>query len=201
MKTARFIPIALVLLSAGGVRAADLLEAARSNDLDQTRTLLARGADVERTDAGGNTSLIIAAASGHTEVVRLLLAHGARVDARGRIGNTALLCAAQEGHAETAALLLAAGADAAAANTYGSTPLQSAVGLGHAEVAAVLRAASQSPWMATGGLPQRVVYAAISVVALVGVPLLTARLASASFATANQQAIFTHITTQRRSAL
>lgn len=43
------------------------------------RVLLEAGADVERAEECGFTSMLVAAAQGHTETVAMLCRHGARV--------------------------------------------------------------------------------------------------------------------------
>lgn len=54
-----------------------LYYAAGKGDLDLVEALLARGAEVERSNDAGNTPLMLAAARGHLDVVKRLLAAGA----------------------------------------------------------------------------------------------------------------------------
>jgi len=181
MNRTLIIIAAATLLAAGAGAAGDLPDAVRSGDNARVEALLAQGTPADQPDLEGNTSLMIAAAQGRTEMVRLLMAHGADVDARGRIGNTALLYAAQEGHAETVSVLLAGGADVRAANAYGTTALASAAGLGHADVAALLQAATAPPFLARHQVAGQLLETLCALVALVAVPVLTARLAYISF--------------------
>ena len=51
----------------------DILDAAYFGDVDDIRTLLDNGVDVNTTDRDGNTSLHMAAMGGHTDCVGLLL--------------------------------------------------------------------------------------------------------------------------------
>jgi ankyrin repeat protein len=61
-------------------------------------TLLAHGADVRATDAGGHTALHHAAFRDDVALVNTLLAHGADPAARTRGGKTALVIAEEQGH-------------------------------------------------------------------------------------------------------
>lgn len=64
--------------------------------------LLAHGADVRATDAGGHTALHHAAFRDDVGLVNTLLAHGADPAARNRDGKTALALAEEHGHAAVA---------------------------------------------------------------------------------------------------
>ena len=65
-------------------------------------TLLAHGADVSATDAGGHTALHHAAFRDDVGLVNTVLAHGADSTARNRDGKTALALAEERGHAAVA---------------------------------------------------------------------------------------------------
>jgi ankyrin repeat protein len=54
-----------------------LYYAAGKGDLELVEALLARGAELDRSNDAGNTPLMLAAARGHLEVVKRLLAAGA----------------------------------------------------------------------------------------------------------------------------
>jgi ankyrin repeat protein len=62
-------------------------------------TLLAQGADVRATDAGGHTALHHAAFRDDVALVNTVLAHGADPTTRNRDGKTALAIAEERGHA------------------------------------------------------------------------------------------------------
>jgi uncharacterized protein len=64
--------------------------------------LLARGADVRATDAGGHTALHHAAFRDDVTLVNTVLAHGADPTARNRDGKTALAIAEKRGHTAVA---------------------------------------------------------------------------------------------------
>ena len=68
-----------------------LIEAARSGDVERVVQALAAGAQVDSRDATGATALMIAAHGGHLEAVRALLAAGADVNATDAVGWSALV--------------------------------------------------------------------------------------------------------------
>jgi ankyrin repeat protein len=117
-----------------------LLTAVKEGRVDDVRTLLDEGADVEAKTERGLTALGFAAARGHIEVVRLLLEQGADVEAKTEGGLTALMAAAALGHIEVVRLLLEQGADVNAETEGGKkTALSFAEQRGHTEVVNLLR--------------------------------------------------------------
>jgi ankyrin repeat protein len=72
-----------------------LHDAARSGNLDRTKALLDRGADVNKKSGYGQTALHRAASHGHEQVVALLLERGADVNLKDDAGRTALYLAAE----------------------------------------------------------------------------------------------------------
>jgi ankyrin repeat protein len=102
-----------------------LIEAARSADVEGVKRLLATGVDPNRTP--GLPPLMAAIVQPrrpeHLEIMRLLLAAGADVNGRAPHGGTALLQAAGFLDREAVALLLAAGADPNLVDRRGVSPL------------------------------------------------------------------------------
>ena len=108
---------------------------------DIVEALLAAGADTEKTDMEGYTTLVWAAMKGHIEVVEALLAAGADKEKADEGGCTALMRAARWGHIRVATALVAAGADTEKADGQGHTALMKAAMEGHIRVAEALVAA------------------------------------------------------------
>ena len=102
--------------------------------------VLQAGADPNRTNALGQTALMIATENGCPKAVQALLDAGANVDATDPEGETVLHLACQRGDGKIAARLTAAGAKLDATNRAGRTPLDVAVWEGREEVAQQLRA-------------------------------------------------------------
>lgn len=86
-------PLAEIAL--GGSTA--LLFAARSNDVESAKLLVAAGADVNDTEADGNTALVVAVHSGSASVATVLLDHKANPNAS-PLGYTALHAAVLRGY-------------------------------------------------------------------------------------------------------
>lgn len=127
--------VQLLLDSGANVRLKDqdgwtaLMCAARRGWAAVIRQLLEKGADVNESNSGRDTPLILSAMSS-SEAVRLLIEAGAKVNAVGKNGRTALLVAARWGCPETVRILLKRGADAHARDKFGRTALTEAAGTG-----------------------------------------------------------------------
>lgn len=107
-----------------------LMIAAWQGNLAMMELFVARGADVNRTNALGEDALMHASLRGRQEAAQWLLERGAKPE-RGPRRWTALHYAAFSGHAELAAFLVSRGADLNARSANGSTPLMMAVYEGH----------------------------------------------------------------------
>ncbi|MFM2303206.1 MAG: hypothetical protein RLZZ135_613, partial [Cyanobacteriota bacterium] len=89
-----------------------LIQSARQGNDRQVSTALARGAQVNTTDAQGTTALMFAAQKGFTRIVDLLIEAGADLNIhRSQFGTTALMLAAAARQVEIVRLLLARGVD------------------------------------------------------------------------------------------
>ena len=101
-----------------------LNEAAAMGDLDLVKSLIGKGAKVNRReDSFFKTPLHRAAMSGHIEVVKVLLAKGADIDARDSDGYSALHHAVEGGRVEVVELLIDKSADVNVINRRGISPL------------------------------------------------------------------------------
>ena len=123
----------LMTMTAGGVNATPLMEAAYEAVLESVQVLLGAGASLVRRNERGRTALMYSLLSKSTDaaavlsVVGVLLAAGADVYARDLAGNSPLHHLAMHSHAQpwaapAARLLLASGADVSTANSAGVTP-------------------------------------------------------------------------------
>ena len=109
----------------------ELLKAAEDGDVAKVQSALARGANVNARDGGGNTPLMIAVVSkGSTAIVKALLAKGADINARNEVSQTALYLAARGGYVEIVDILAAKGADLNSKDVQGKTPLMVAISAG-----------------------------------------------------------------------
>ena len=121
-----------------------LMFAAWFGDLPMMDLLVARGADVNKANALGESALMHAAWRGNLEAVRWLLAKGARVNS-GSMRWSPLHYAVFAGHWEVANQLLLSGADINARSTNGSSVLMMAVYEGHEPLVRRLLARGADP--------------------------------------------------------
>ena len=82
-----------------------LLQAADKGHLEQVKTLLKKGTDVNAKDQSGQTALMAAAGRGHLEMVKLLIDKRADVNAGDENGRTALMEAAMSGKLQIVEIL------------------------------------------------------------------------------------------------
>ena len=102
---------------------------------------IACGADIDRRDDEGRSTLFVAAKFGNVAIVEKLLAAGADSGQSNIAGCSPLRVAAKQGFTDVVRALLAAGADVNGPNNDGATALDGALCEGHAETAGVLAAA------------------------------------------------------------
>ena len=103
-----------------------LHEAAAKGDIEQIKSLLSKGADVNAKDDRGMTPLHEAAYYGQKEVAKLLIAKGANVSSKDTSGQTPLHKAVTFGSILVSELLVAGGADVNVRDDRGNTPLHTA---------------------------------------------------------------------------
>ena len=105
----------------------DILDASYFGEIDDIRTLLDNGIDVNTKDRDCNTPLHMAVLGGHTNCVGLLIEKKANVDAVNSEGNNTLHLAVATAPPECIVLLLKAGAPVNSHNNNGDTPLDYAI--------------------------------------------------------------------------
>jgi ankyrin repeat protein len=89
----------------------NLIFAAKKGLLEDTRSAISSGADINKKRNDGATPLLIASLNGHTEIVKLLLESGADNSIADDYGFTPLLIASQKSHIEIVKMLLESEAD------------------------------------------------------------------------------------------
>jgi len=131
----------LILVLALSTGCNDLQIAAREGNLQQVKTLIESGFNVNSaTLLKHETALHLAAENGHADVVKYLLEKGARVNSRAEGGDTPLHRASYYGHVDTMKILLENGAGVSEKGTGCGTPLQWAAQAGRIDAAKLLLA-------------------------------------------------------------
>jgi ankyrin repeat protein len=116
-----------------------LIKAIEEGRMDDVRSLIAKGADVNDTTQNGLTALMQAAMGSaylpdNAAVVKMLLEKKARVDAQDKRGQTALHHAIAEGKPDAANVLLDAKANLNIKDAAGMTPLLAAIEYGRSPI-------------------------------------------------------------------
>ena len=123
----------LVVTTAAGASDVPLVDAAKSQDADAVRALLAEGGDVDATQPDGATALHWAAYRDDLVTTDLLIAAGADVNVANELGATPLWLAADNGSATMVKRLLDAGANPNVSLSEGETPVMTASRTGSAD--------------------------------------------------------------------
>jgi ankyrin repeat protein len=131
---------ALLLLAAGALSAEDvrLVDAAKAQDTEQVRTLLAAHVDANVRSADGTTALLWAAHWNALQTAALLVRAGADANIANAFRMTPLVQACTNGSAAFVALLLKAGANPNTPAGTGETPLMTCARSGAAEAIRLL---------------------------------------------------------------
>jgi ankyrin repeat protein len=111
----------------GGGSEEDLVRDIEANNVKQVKRELNQDASlINKTDANGNTMLMIACQSKNLAIVKVLLEMGAHgtINRQNAIGNTALHIACKNGYAAIASVLVLNGADLTIKNVLGKTPIE-----------------------------------------------------------------------------
>ena len=119
-----------------------LTAAVLSGHQNTLKALLAAGADINRTDRNGLTTLMHAAQLGYPSALSLLIDSGANLKTRDGQGRTPLMRAASEGHYDAVKLLLEHGANPGTEDNQGMSAVDWARFGGHQLVLDLLTAAT-----------------------------------------------------------
>jgi ankyrin repeat protein len=123
-----------------------LVEAAAEGDTQALRTLLRKGADPNRRDAGGLTALIVSVRAGCVPAVEMLLRHGADPNLRGGVNRwTPLMHAIHKNQPGAAQALLDGGAQVDSRGRSGETALMMAAGYGYTPLVELLLERGANP--------------------------------------------------------
>lgn len=115
------------LFQMGGGPEDDLVNAIETNDITKLKVQLKQDASlINKTDANGNTMLMIACKSKNLGIVKTLLEMGAQgsINKQNAVGDTALHIACKNGYAAIASVLVLNGADLTIKNVLGKTPIE-----------------------------------------------------------------------------
>ena len=130
--------VAALALAVNAHAQSPLADRVQAGDSRMAMELVARGADVNQTQADGTTPLHWAVYRFDRELVQTLLKKGARVNLVNRYGSSPLSEAVRVANLEIAGMLLEAGADPNVTNEDGQTPLMLAARTGNVALATLL---------------------------------------------------------------
>ncbi len=131
---------ALCFLSVANTQSAlaNLVEDARTNNVDAVVAAIAAKEDVKQHSADGTTALHWAVYNGNVELTKVLIKAGAEVKARNDYGSSPMSEAGVLGSTSLLKLLLDAGADVESPTLEGQTALMSTVRTPHVDAARLL---------------------------------------------------------------
>lgn len=120
-----------------------IINAVFRNHLDELRSAISEGLDVNEQDNDGRTALIHAAIDNRVDAASILIDANAKINIQDKLGNTALHYASQDFHLGMAELLVQRGALVDLVDMHGNSPLWRAVfnSKGRGEMIALLLSA------------------------------------------------------------
>jgi ankyrin repeat protein len=133
-------PLLLVMTVGMAGERLSLMDAAKTGNLAEAKSLIAQKSDVNQADEEGATPLHWAVQRNDSKMVDLLIRSGAKVRATNRYGVASLELAAVNGNADVVTRLLDAGAEVDLIGPSGQTPLMSAARTGIVPAVKVLLA-------------------------------------------------------------
>ena len=136
------VVLTINLAACTGNSSEELVQAAKSGNIETVTMLLEAGADVNAKDSEHQSSALMwAAHEGHTDIMNLLIEHGANIDEQRSTGETAFWFTAQKGQLEAMKILVSHGADINVVGREGKTALDIASQNGYQEIVGYLREA------------------------------------------------------------
>jgi len=128
----------LLFAGCGAMNKSLHLPAAEGN-LEQVKTEIEGGREVDSKDIAGQTALMYAAETGRMEVIKYLVSKGANVNARSQgYHYTALMYAASGNRLEALEYLIARGAEIDAPSFKNATALMMSARAGHIDIVKIL---------------------------------------------------------------
>lgn len=130
---ASILMISLIFMGKGmaNLQANSLVSLAEQGNVQDVKSLVEQGVDIEQRDSRQRTALMAATHENHLEVARFLIEQGADVNARDNMQDSPYLYAGARGLQEILILTLQHGADLKSTNRYGGTALIPAAERGH----------------------------------------------------------------------
>lgn len=116
----------------------DMITAVKNNKIEEVKSLIKEGHDVEAKDSQNRSLLMIATYANNVAMAKILVDAGANVNAQDNMKNSPFLYAGAEGMLELVNLYLGNGADFKVFNRYGGSALIPAAEKGHLEVVKIL---------------------------------------------------------------
>lgn len=133
------IIILLAVFTTSPIFASDIVNAAKSGNLEKVKTLLKQDPTLINTsDTWLYTPLHWALGKKHDDVALFLISKGADVNAKAKNGSTPLHMAARWGRLKLAQMLIQKGSDVNALNEFGNTPLHFACDYGYLDIVELL---------------------------------------------------------------
>ena len=119
-------------------------EAVRSGEVDQVRTLLDTGAEINALDEHGQTALMNAVYWGNSDIAKLLIDRGAKLDHTAKYRLTALFLAVIGNKLQLVQLLMKSGAnrEIKGSSMFNCSPLEYAQNHGMSEIVSIFQEAT-----------------------------------------------------------
>lgn len=114
----------------------DLIKRVQAGDLNEVKSLIESGVDINAKDTFGYTALICASACGHIEMLQLLIENGAAI--KSDSASVAFIKATALRHVDVVKLFIEKGIDINGVDSVGTTALMEAVVYGYAEIVKLL---------------------------------------------------------------